>query len=423
MRFSILTLGCKVNAYESEIMKEKLLEKGFLWSNEDDSDIVIINTCSVTNMADNKSKKYVRHAKRLNKILVVCGCSSENNQEEYKSMGIDILIGNKDKSKIAEKIEEFIENRKSIIKFYDDEFFDFEDMEITRFTSHTRAFVKIQDGCNNFCSYCIIPYVRKNIRSKDFEKAVDEIKMLVSNGHKEVVLTGIHTGSYKSDDGRDLADLLHEISLIDGLERIRISSIEITELNDKMLDEIKNNSKIVNHFHIPLQTGSNQILKRMNRKYQIDYFKEKIKKIRSIKEDVSITTDVIVGHPYETEELFLETINTCKDINFSKIHVFPYSKRDGTPSSKMLMQVEDSEKKRRSKVLNEISQELETNFYKEHLNKNLKMLVEEVYDNFSVGFTSNYIKIKVNEKLNKNQFYVIKTISCEDNCLIGELIK
>ncbi len=421
MKFNIITLGCKVNIYESEIIKEKLSKNGFIYSNESEADIIIINTCTVTNMADNKSKKYVRRAKRLEKILVVCGCSSENNQDEYRQMGIDILIGNKDKSIIQEKIKEFLETRKKIIKFYEEKDFIFEDMEVEKFNSHTRAFVKIQDGCNNFCSYCIIPYVRKNIRSKDFIKAINEIKTLVQNGHKEVVLTGIHTGAYKSSDGHDLADLIHEISKIEDLKRIRISSIEITELNEKMLKEIEINKKVVNHFHIPLQAGSDKILKKMNRKYDLAYFKNKIIEIRKIKPDVSITTDVIVGHPYENEELFLDTIKTCKDINFSKIHVFPYSKREGTASSRMEMQVNDIEKKRRSRILNDISNKLEIDFYNRHLNTELEVLIEEVFDDYSIGYTSNYIKVKILKILSRNEFYTVNILKLEENYLIGEI--
>lgn len=420
MKFSIITLGCKVNMYESEIIKENMLKEGFSFVEESDADILIINTCSVTNMADNKSKKQVRHAKRLGKIVVVCGCSSENNQEEYEDMGIDILIGNKDKSIIHKKIKDFLENRQKITRFYKEKEYEFEDMEAEKFTSLTRAYVKIQDGCNNFCSYCIIPYVRKNIRCKDYDKAIEEIKTLVKNGHKEIVLTGIHTGSYKSKDGHDLADLLHEISKIKDLKRIRISSIEVTELNDKMLQEIAENAKIVNHFHIPLQAGSNEILAKMNRKYDLEFYKKKIEEIRKRKEDVSITTDVIVGHPYETEELFLETIQTCRDINFSKIHVFPYSKRDGTASSRMPMQVENSEKKRRSRELNQLSKELEQDFYKQHIGKKVEVLVEKVYEEYSIGSTSNYMKVKIKDKLEKNELYWVNIIAMEEDWLIGE---
>ncbi len=420
MKFNIITLGCKVNTYESEMIKENLIKEKFIYEEQQDkADIVIINTCSVTNMADNKSKKMVRHAKRLGKILVVCGCSAENKQTEYQNMEIDILIGNKDKSKIHEFIKNYLETKQRYTKFYKDKELSFEDMTIEKFHSHTRAFIKIQDGCNNFCSYCIIPYVRKNIRSKDFDKTLEEIKTLVKNGHKEIVLTGIHTGAYQNS-GHDFADLLHEMENIENLERIRISSIEITELNEKVIEEIKHNKKIVNHFHIPLQSGSNEILKRMNRKYDLDYFEKKIQEIRVIKPDVSITTDVIVGHPYETEELFLQTIDTCKKLNFAKIHVFPYSIREGTASSRMPMQVEETEKKRRSRVLNEISKHLEEEYYKKHINKELEVLIEETKENESIGFTSNYLKVKIPAKVKKNEIYKVTIKEYKENILLGD---
>ncbi len=420
MKFYIMTLGCKVNIYESEVIKENLLKNNYIYENSmENADIIIINTCTVTNMADAKSKKMVRRAKRFGKIVIVCGCSSENNQKNYQEMGIDILIGNKDKSKIHMLIQEYIKTNKPTTRFYKEENFDFEDMSVEKFHSHTRAFIKIQDGCNNFCSYCIIPHVRKNIRSKNFKQTIQEAKILVQNGHKEIVLTGIHTGSYYTEDNHDLADVIHEISKIENIKRIRISSIEITELNSKMLNEIKNNSKIVNHFHIPLQAGSNEILKRMNRKYDLDYFKKKVEEIRAIKPEVSITTDVIVGHPYETKELFEKTIETCKNINFSKIHVFPYSKREKTPSSKMPMQIDDKEKKERSKHLNKVSKELEEAFYKRFINKEVEVLIEENKKEGSCGFTSNYLKVQVAEKLKKNEIYKIKITEYKEGELIG----
>ncbi len=422
MKFNIITLGCKVNAYESEIIKEKLLKDDFIYTNEEEADIIIINTCSVTNVADNKSKKQVRHAKRMNKIVVVCGCSSENNQQEYQDMDIDILIGTKDKSLINEIIKDYLQNHCPVTKFYDAKFYDFEDMQIAKFTTHTRAFVKIQDGCNNFCSYCIIPYVRKNIRSKDFNTSIEEIRTLAQNGHQEVVLTGIHTGSYYSKDGHDLADLITEISKIDELKRIRISSIEITELNAKMLEVIKNNPKVVNHFHIPLQAGTDKILKIMHRKYDLQYFEDKLNTLRKIKPDVSITTDVIVGHPYETEEDFLETVSNCEKLNFAKIHVFPYSKRDGTLSATM-PQVSDVEKKHRSKVLNELSKKLESQFLTNHLKQVIEVLTEEIKDEATYGFTSNYIRVKIPQKLELNKFYKIKTLAVADLCLVGEAVE
>lgn len=408
MTFNIITLGCKVNAYESEIMKELLLNAGYKEEKEH-PEVVIINTCSVTNMADSKSRKMVRRYKRENPntILVVCGCSTQNKKEEYEQMDIDILLGNKDKSKIVTLINNFKNNHEKYIKFYDDRDLDFEDMTVKEFTSHARAFVKIQDGCNNFCSYCVIPYVRGNIRSKDFNKALEEIKTLVKNNHKEIVLTGIHTGSYGAGLNYDLSDLLHEMNKIEGLERIRISSIEVTELNDKFLNELKENKKICNHMHIPLQAGSDEILKKMNRKYDLKYFFEKINKIREIRPEISITTDVIVGHPYETEELFLKTIETCQKIKFAKIHVFPYSKRDGTASSRMSNQVSDVDKKIRSHKLIEISNELEKEYAKKFIGKKLDVLIEENYGEKSIGHTSNYLRLEIPKILEINQIYDI----------------
>lgn len=409
MTFEIITLGCKVNAYESEIMKELLIKAGYKETKEQ-PEVVIINTCSVTNMADSKSRKMIRRYKRENPntILVVCGCSSQNNKDEYEKMDIDILLGNKDKSKIVTLINNYKNNHQKYIKFYDDDNLDFEDMVVNEFSSHARAFVKIQDGCNNYCSYCIIPYVRGNIRSKDFNKTIEEIKTLVDNGHKEIVLTGIHTGSYGTGLDYDLSDLLHEISKIENLERIRISSIEITELNDKFLEELKNNSKICNHLHIPLQAGSDEILKKMNRKYDLNYYFDKINTIRNIRPNISITTDVIVGHPYETDELFNTTVETCEKLKFAKIHVFPYSKRDGTASSRMDHQVDEKIKKERSKKLIAISDVLEKEYQEKFIDKELDVLIEENYNNKSIGHTDNYLRLEIPQNLKVNNIYTIK---------------
>ena len=409
MTFKIITLGCKVNSYESEIMKELLLKEGYK-EIDDNPEVVIINTCSVTNMADNKSKKMVRRYRREypNTILVVCGCSSQNNQDTYNTMDIDILLGNKDKTKIVSILDDYKKNKKKYVKFYNERDLEFEDMVTKEFSSHTRAFVKIQDGCDNFCSYCIIPYVRGSIRSKDFDETIKEIEELAKNGHKEVVLTGIHTGSYGVGTDHDLTDLIHEISKIDELKRIRISSIEVTELNDKFLNELKNNSKICNHMHIPLQAGSDEVLKRMNRKYDLEYFFNKIDAIRKIRPDINISTDVIVGHPYETEELFNKAIDTCKKIKFAKIHVFPYSKRDGTPAARMPMQVDDAEKKRRSKELVALSNELEKEYSKKFIGQTLEVLIEENYDNKSIGHTSNFIRVEIPDNLETNKMYDIE---------------
>ena len=408
MKFNIVTFGCKVNQYESNMMKERMLSSNFFYEEDiNKANIIIVNTCSVTNVADKKCLKIIRRIKREypNAILVVAGCSSQNKQSDYENLDIDILIGNKDKSIINELIKEYIDTKKRYVKFYNDRDLDFEDMLIDDY-NHVRAFIKIEDGCDNFCSYCIIPYVRGSVRSKSFDKVIEEAKHLAYHGHKEIVLTGIHTGHYE-DSGHDLTDLINELSKIENLKRIRISSIEITELNDKFLDMLGKNDKVCNHLHIPLQAGSDEILKRMNRKYDLKYYEKKINKIRSIRPDISISTDIIVGFPYETEELFKSTLNFSEKMKFSKIHVFPYSIRKGTAAASMLEQIDESIKKDRVKRLMALSEKMEEEYYNKFKGKSLDILVEEVNDNVSIGHTSNYLKIEVPEKLNKNEIYTV----------------
>ena len=294
---------------------------------------------------------------------------------------------------------------------------DFENMLIKNYEDRTRAFVKIQDGCNNYCTYCIIPYLRGTTRNKDFNAAVEEIKELVESGFKEIVLTGIHTGSYP-----EFTKLIKEISKIGQLERIRISSIEITELDDEFLEELKNNPKICNHLHIPIQSGSNNVLKAMNRKYDVNKFKEIINKIREVRPDINITTDLIVGFPSETLEDFAETIETVKSINFGKIHVFPYSKRDGTVAAKMKNLVTDQEKKRRTHIMLELSDKMEEEYYNLFLHQNLNVLIEEYHDDYSVGHTSNYIKVHIKEKLNHNENYTVEITNIKGTMVYGKRI-
>lgn len=406
MKFNIITFGCKVNQYESNMMEENMLSSNFFYEeNKDLADIIIVNTCSVTNVADKKCLKMIRRIRRENpdSLLVVAGCSSQNNQEVYKKLDIDILIGNKDKSRIADIIKEYIKTEKRYVKFYNERNLEFEDMQINDY-NHNRAFIKIEDGCDNFCSYCIIPYVRGSVRSKDFSKVISEAKSLADHNHKEIVLTGIHTGHYLNNN-HDLTDLINELSKINNILRIRISSIEITELNDKFLSMLEKNKKVCDHLHIPLQAGSDEILKRMNRKYDLKYYEDKINRIRSIRPNISITTDIIVGFPYETDELFNSTLDFAKKMNFSKIHVFPYSKREGTSAASMPNQVDDKIKKIRVKKLMELSDKLEKEYYDKFKGKDLDILIEECDNNVSIGHTSNYLMVTLNECLTVGEIY------------------
>ena len=406
MKFNIITFGCKVNQYESNVMKEIMLHHNFSYEeNLANCNILIVNTCTVTNVADKKCLKMIRHLRKNypKAILVVAGCSSQNKQDLYQEMDIDILIGNKDKSKIADLLNKYISSKKRYVKFYNDRNLEFENMNINTF-NHVRAFIKIEDGCDNFCSYCIIPYVRGSVRCKEFSEVIKEATNLANNKYYEIVLTGIHTGRYNSN-GLDLSDLINELSKIDNLKRIRISSIEITELDDKFLETLKNNPKVCNHLHIPLQSGSDEILKKMNRKYDLKYFEDKVNKIRSIRPDISISTDIIVGHPYEKEENFQECLNFAKKIKFSKIHVFPYSVRKGTAAEKMPEQVSEKIKKERVKKLIELSNKLEEEYFNKFKGKTVDVLIEECDNLNSMGHTSNYLYVKLNEKLEKGQIY------------------
>lgn len=399
MKFYIYTLGCKVNSYESRIMTEDLINAGYVEEKDNNipADIYIINTCSVTNTADSKSLKLIRQAIKKNKdaIIVVCGCLAQVKPETVNIEGVDIVIGNKNKSKVSEYINEYVKNKNKKTDIYDISNVEFETMKLNNFDK-TRAFIKIQDGCNNFCAYCIIPYTRGSVRSKPREDILNEIDHLTLNGHKEIVLTGIHTGNYGSEfDNYDFADLLNEIVKIKKLSRIRISSIEITELNDRVLEIIKNNNVLVDHLHIPLQSGSDEILKLMNRKYDTKYFIEKINKIRKIRPDISITTDVIVGFPNETDKNFNETIETIKKVDFSKLHVFPYSKREGTKAATMEGQIKEEVKKQRVMELLKLSKELENKYMNKFIGKTLTFIPEVYKDGYLIGHTGNYLLIKL----------------------------
>ncbi len=417
MKFIIYNLGCKVNAYESNVMTEKLENAGFTLTNSlDDADIAIVNTCTVTNTADNKSLKLLRQIKRekADVILVAVGCLVQVNKDILKEKAdVDIAIGNVGKSKIVDLLNEYLVKKQKMENVLDVMHSGFEDMKLNNFDK-TRAFVKIQDGCNNYCSYCIIPYSRGNVRSKNKETIFEEIKELIKNGHQEIVLTGIHTGHYGSEfKDYDFADLLTDILKIKGLLRLRISSIEIVELNDKFMEVLKNNKVLVDHLHIPLQAGSNEILKLMNRRYDLTYFENKIKEIRKIRPNISISTDVIVGFPHETDELFKETIETVKRIGFSKIHVFPYSRRKGTKADLMDGQIDESVKKERSRILVNVSKELEENYMNKFINTEVEFIPETYKDGFIYGHTGNYLSIKM--KGNKEDLKQPK------KCIIKEL--
>lgn len=422
MKFAIHTFGCKVNIYESEYVINLLQEFGYqLVDFNEEADIYIINTCTVTNEADKKDRKLIRSTKNNhpNAILIVMGCYSQLNPNDIEA---DIIIGNKYKSKIVELIKEYKKNKSKIIKVEDIKETIFEDMYINKFIEHTRAFVKIQDGCNAFCSYCTIPYARGGLRSKNFDTVIKEVTNLVNNGYKEIVLTGIHTGRYGLEQNTNLETLLKELVKIKGIFRIRLSSIEINEITNGIIDLIKNNQIMAKHLHIPLQSGSNNILKNMNRLYDLDFFLKRINYIRKEIPDISITTDLIVGFPGETEELFKETIDTLNKIKFTKIHTFPYSKRNGTKAAEMKNHVDGQVKKCRVKEVLLLSDKYELEYYQNNINKEYDGIVETRKDNKKIVITSNYIPVEINENLENNTKVNIKITEVNDSKIIGKVI-
>ena len=422
MKAGILTLGCKVNMYESEFVANLLKNNGFeICDFHDVCDVYIINTCTVTNEADKKDRKLINSTRNnhQNSILIVMGCYSQLNKDNINA---DIVLGNKHKSKIIELIEKYRETKEKIVLVEDITETNFEDMYINRFINHTRAFVKIQDGCNAFCSYCTIPYARGGLRSKDFDTVIKEVKTLVDNGYKEIVLTGIHTGRYGIEKNTNLETLLKELVKIKDIFRIRLSSIEINEITDGIIELIKNNPIMAKHLHIPLQSGSNEILKNMNRLYDIDFFLKRINHIKNEIPDISITTDLIVGFPGETEELFKETIDTLNKIKFTKIHTFPYSKRNGTKAASMTNQIDGITKKCRVKEVLSLSNKYELEYYQKNINKEFDGIIETRKDNKKIVVTSNYIPVEIESNLENNTKVNIKTTNISNSKIIGKII-
>ena len=420
MKVGICSLGCKVNIYESEFVANILKENNYeIVDFEDKADIYIINTCSVTNESDKKSRKMINRARKNNKdaIIIVMGCYSQLNADKIDA---DIILGNKDKSNIVKLIEEYKTKNNKITKIYDLTKTKFEEMEISKFTNHTRAFVKIQDGCNAFCSYCIIPYTRGRVRSKDKTSVIKEVTKLVNNGYKEIVLTGIHTGRYGIDINTTLEELLKELVEIPNIYRIRLSSIEINEITPGIIKLLKENKVMAKHLHIPLQSGSNKILKLMNRRYNKEEFKNMITKIKEIP-NISLTTDLIVGFPNETEEDFKETLDTLNEIKFTKIHTFPYSRRNGTPAAAMENQVPPEVKKDRVHKIIKLSDKDEEEFYKSNIGKTYDGVVEVHPNGEVIVHTSNYIPVIVEDNLENNTIVNVKITSVDKKKVYGNL--
>jgi threonylcarbamoyladenosine tRNA methylthiotransferase MtaB len=395
------TLGCKVNHYETEAIWQLFKEEGYERTDYDSiADVYVINTCTVTNTGDKKSRQVIRRAIRKNPDGVICvtGCYAQTSPGEIMAIpGVDVVVGTQDRRKMLTYIEEFKKERQpingvtNIMKNR-----VYEELDVPAFTDRTRASLKIQEGCNNFCTFCIIPWARGLMRSRDPEEVVNQAQQLVDAGYKEIVLTGIHTGGYGEDmKDYNLAMLLRDLEQnVKGLKRIRISSIEASQLTDEVIEVIDQSNIVVRHLHVPLQSGSNTVLKRMRRKYTMEFFAERLEKLKKALPGLAVTSDVIVGFPGETEEEFMETYNFIKEHKFSELHVFPYSKRTGTPAARMDDQIDEEVKNERVHRLIELSNQLAKEYASNFEDEVLEVIPEEVYDDGRyVGYTDNYLKV------------------------------
>lgn len=394
------TLGCKVNQYETEAMTELFKEKNYIINDfEDISDIYVINTCTVTGMGDKKSRQMIRRAKSMNPdaVIAVVGCYSQVSHDEVKKIdGVSIILGTDERKNIVTYVEDYMSQGKSISKVGDImKNHNFENLWITSYESRTRAFVKIEDGCNEFCSYCIIPYARGPVRSRDLEDIKKEVTALSENGFKEIVLTGIHLASYGKDmQDVSLIDAIRAVEGVDGIERIRLGSIEPRLLTEEFIKEISQMKKMCNHFHISLQSGCNATLKRMNRKYTSEDFFHSVNLLRKYFDNPAITTDIIVGFPGETGEEFKESLSFAKKLNLSEAHVFSYSNRKGTRADKMPNQISKKVKEERNKEMSSLCNDMHQAYVDEHLNKTYSVLFEqEIEKGVFEGHMTNYIKV------------------------------
>ena len=403
------TLGCKVNTYDTESMMELFEKAGYeIVDFEEQADVYIINTCTVTNVGDRKSRQMIRKAKRVSPqaIVAVTGCYAQTSPEDLKKIPeVNIIIGNQDRNRIVQLVEEKkvsghnIDIVQDIMKTK-----EYEELKISKVKDHGRAFIKVQEGCNNFCSYCIIPYARGPVRSRSIENILEEGRQIAGQGYKEIVITGINVSSYGRElEGVTLIDVLKGLNKIEGIERIRLGSLEPMLLDEEFIMGLEDIDKLCDHFHLSLQSGSDEVLKKMNRKYDTKTYKTIIDNIRKVFPQASLTTDIMVGFPGESHENFRESYEFIDQIGFSKLHVFKYSKRQGTPASKMDNQIPESIKEERSKEIIQLSEKLEKRYYKQFLGKKMTVLIEQSSKedyNIYQGHTTNYILVKIQS--NKN---------------------
>lgn len=423
MKVKFYTLGCKVNQYETEYVSEIFEEEGYeiASESEDSGDVFVVNTCSVTNLSESKSRQIIRRAKRENpdSIIVVMGCYSQVAAKEVEKIEeVDIVVGTTERNTVLDLVKRYQKSKEKINVVRDiSKDNDFQPIDIENLRGMTRAYLKVQDGCNRYCSYCIIPYARGNIRSRDPKDVKLEVIRLSKNNYKEVVLTGIHIASYGKDlENYELIDLIEDIHEVEGIERIRLSSVEPRLITEEFLERLKKLPKFCDHFHLSLQSGSNTVLERMNRKYTREEYIEKVDLIREFYPDAGITTDIIVGFPGETEEEFNETLDLVKQVRFSKIHIFKYSIRKGTKAATMKDQIDGNIKTERSKILSDLERTFRLEFMKKMVKRTLKVLVEREIDGIYYGHTTNYLEIGIKGsdiKINQIIDVIINEVSDE----------
>lgn len=423
-------LGCKVNQYESEAIAELFAERGYeIVGIDEPADIYIINTCTVTNFGDKKSRQLIRKVKRLNAGAVVAaiGCYAQTASEEIKNIeGVNLIIGTKGRRDIVDLVESYIPEMGVVCTVSEiSKEREFEHLSINKLADRTRAYLKIQDGCSQFCSYCIIPYARGPIRSRDPKDIMDEVHTLAENGFKEIILTGIHVASYGKDlKGTTLLDVIRQVQDTDGIERIRFSSVEPNLITREFAAQLSEMNKVCSHFHLSLQSGSDRTLKRMNRKYNTAAYAEAVSILREYFPDVALTTDIIAGFPGETDEDFEESIKFAEKIGFSKIHAFPYSPKKGTPAAAMQDQIQNSVKNVRTGRLIALSDAMGDKFIEGFIGKVMPVLYEqEISENLYEGYTENYIRVTVKSETNiKNKILDTKILSAEKERAHGEIL-
>jgi len=433
LKIAFYTLGCKVNQYETQAIAETFERLGYeIVDFDQKADIYVINTCTVTNVSDRKSRQAIKRAKKNspNSVVVVMGCYPQvYPQEVQKIDGVDIIIGTRHREKIVEYVTEYLKQKKKIFAVNDEyKRNSFEELKISSFNERTRAFIKIEEGCEQFCSYCIIPYARGSVVSRSLSSILDEVERLASNGYKEFVITGINISAYGKDlDYKvTLLDVVEEISKIEKVRRIRLSSLEPIVMKEDFIKRLVGVDKLCHHLHLSLQSGSDKILKLMNRHYTTDEYKQIVRMVRSYWDDVAFTTDIIVGFPGESDEDFERTVEFVEEIGFSRIHVFRFSPKKGTKAYSMPNQVSSAEKEKRSEILKSVARKLSFGFHKKFEGKIVEVLIEEnsSFEGYCEGYSGNYIRTLVpkTESIKAGEIYKVKVKQAFEQYVIGDII-